>query len=220
MLCYTHWMKYQAVLFDMDGVVVDSEPVHEAAFRVTLRQYGHRLSENQYKQHFLGRTDEAGLQSYFDFVGETVDFPVVLDTKAREYLKLAADQLVPYLGALAFIRDLRARDIPLALVTGSLRAEADIVLKSFDLMAAFSAVIAAEDIHKSKPDPEGYLKGAAALGVAAEDCVVIEDAPSGVKAARAAGIRCVAVTNTHVVDELSEATFITNSLHAGLLEQL
>lgn len=213
-------MKYKAVLFDMDGVIVDSEPVHEAAFRATLHQYGHQLTEEQYKQHFLGKTDEAGLRSYFAFTSETVDFPVVLDTKAREYLQLAADQLVPYPGTLAFIRSLRAQQVPLALVTGSLRAEADIVLKAFDLVAAFSAVVAAEDIIKSKPDPEGYLKGAAALGIAPRDCVVIEDAPSGVKAAKAAGIPCVAVTTTHSLEELAEATFITNSLRAGVLEQL
>lgn len=213
-------MKYNAALFDMDGVIVDSEPVHEAAFRATLASYGHKLTERHYKDHFLGKTDEAGLQNYFNFIGETVDFPVALDKKAQEYMRLAAESLIPYSGTLELIRELRAKEIPIALVTGSLRAEADIVLRAFDLVSAFSVVIAAEDIRHSKPNPEGYLKGAATLKVDPENCVVIEDAPSGVKAAAAAGIPCVAVTSTHSPDELSEATYIVSRLRPGILDEL
>ncbi|HLZ14959.1 MAG TPA: HAD family phosphatase [Candidatus Saccharimonadales bacterium] len=195
-------MNYKAVLFDMDGVIVDSEPLHVAAFRATLKRYGHDLSEEQYKQHFAGRTDEAGFKQYFDFIGENVDLPTIMDEKARAYLELAADQLVPYPGVVEFIRDLAARKVPLALVTGSLRAEAEVTLKAFGLTDLFKAIVAAEDISQSKPHPQGYLKGAKALGSEPADCIVIEDAPSGVKAAKAAGMRCLAVTTTYTEEEL------------------
>lgn len=213
-------MNYRAVLFDMDGVIVDSEPLHVAAFQATLERYGHALTDEQYKQHFAGRTDEAGFKQYFDFIGETVDMPVIMDEKAKAYLALAADQLTPYPGVIELIQDLATREVPLALVTGSLGAEAEATLKAFALTGLFQAVIAAEDIIHSKPHPEGYLKGARALGVAPEDCVVIEDAPKGVDAARAAGMRCVAVSTTHTPRELEGATLILDRLAPGCLDKV
>jgi beta-phosphoglucomutase len=211
-------MSYIAVLFDMDGVIVDSEPIHVAAFQATLKLYGHDLSDEQYKQHFAGRTDEAGFNRYFDFISETVDLPVIMDEKAKKYLELAADQLVPYPGVIEFILDLAERKIPLALVTGSLRQEAEITLSAFNITKFFKAVITAEDILHSKPNPEGYLKGAKTLGVRPADCIVIEDAPSGVKAASAAGMRCLAVTTTHKEKELAGATLIVDQLRPGCFD--
>lgn len=211
-------MTYRAVLFDMDGVIIDSEQVHMAAFRAVLKRYGHDLTDKHYKQHFMGKTDEAGLKLYFEFMNERVDQGVVLDKKAKAYLALAADQLIAYPGIIEFIRELDQRAVALALVTGSLRAEADITLKAFELKPFFSAVIAAEDITASKPSPDGYLKGAEALGVKPTDCIVIEDAPSGVAAAKAAGMRCVAVTTTHSAEELKGATRIVDQLRLGCLD--
>jgi len=213
-------MNYKAVLFDMDGVIVDSEPLHVAAFQATLKNYGYSLSDEQYKQHFAGKTDEAGFKQYFDFIGETVDLPVIMDKKATAYLELAADRLVPYPGVIDFIKSLAEQGTPLALVTGSLRAEAEVTLKTFGLTGFFSSIVAAEDISRSKPSPEGYLKGARALRAMPSDCIVIEDAPSGVKAARAAGMRCLAVTTTHTKEELREATAITDQLRPGCIDSL
>ena len=213
-------MSYKAILFDMDGVIVDSEPLHVAAFQAALKRYGHSLTDEQYKQHFAGRTDEAGFKQYFDFIGEKVDLPVIMDEKASAYLELAADQLVPYPGVIEFIRDLASRNILLALVTGSLRAEAEIVLKAFGISEFFSVVVAAEDITHSKPNPEGYLKAANALNTNPTDCVVIEDAPSGVKAANAAGIRCLAVTTTHASEELKDAAAVVDQLTLSSLSML
>lgn len=213
-------MNYKAVLFDMDGVIVDSEPLHVAAFQATLKRYGHDLSEEQYKQHFAGKTDEAGFKQYFDFIGETVELPVIMDAKAKAYLELAADQLTPYPGVIELIRDLAKHEMPLALVTGSLRAEAEVTLKAFGIADLFKAIIAAEDISQSKPNPEGYFKGAQAVGFEPVECIVIEDAPSGVKAANAAGMRCVAVTTTHSEEELKGASLIIDQLRPGCLDSL
>lgn len=213
-------MTYKAVLFDMDGVIVDSEPLHVAAFQATLKNYGYGLSHEQYKQHFAGKTDEAGFKQYFDLIGETVELPVIMDKKAKAYLSLAADQLVPYPGVIECIRDLAKQNVALALVTGSLRAEAEVTLKAFNLISLFLAVVAAEDITQSKPSPEGYLKGAKALGIDPADCIIIEDAPSGVLAAENAGIRCVAVTNTHTKDELADAALLVDQLKPGCIDSL
>lgn len=208
-VCYTSSMKYEAALFDMDGVILDSEPLHAAAFQAALGQYGHELSEGDYKKYFAGKTDEAGFESYFKFLNEAVDMPMIIDEKARKYLELAGDQLAPYPGITQTIRQLATR-IPLALVTGSLKAEAEVALKTFEITDCFKVIIAAEDVSQSKPNPEGYNKAAEQLGVPNEKCVVIEDSPSGIKAAVAAGVDCIAVTNTHSADELLEATKIVD----------
>lgn len=219
-ICYTVRMNYKAVLFDMDGVIVDSEPLHVAAFQATLKRYGHDLTDGQYKQHFADKTDEAGFAHYFEFINETVHMPTIMDEKAKAYLELAADQLVPYPGVIELIQEQAERNMPLALVTGSLRAEAEATLTAFNIAALFSVIVAAEDIAHSKPSPEGYVKAAKALGVDPADCVVIEDAPSGVKAAKAAGIRCLAVTTTHTKDELREASEVIEQLRPGCLDLL
>ncbi len=204
-------MKYKAVLFDMDEVILDSERLHIAAFQATLAVYGHALAENEYKAHFAGRTDEAGFKLYFDHIGETVDLSMIMGIKAQKYVDLASDRLVPYSGIIDLIRSLK-RNVPLALVTGSLRAEAEIVLETFGVTDCFKLIIAAEDITRSKPDPEGYLKASKSLGIQPAQCVVIEDSPNGVQAALAAQMECIAITTTHTADDLVGATRVVTRL--------
>lgn len=204
-------MKYKAVLFDMDGVILDSEPLHVAAFQAVLKRYGHDLSDEQYKEHFAGRTDKEGFEQYFRFINESVELPAIMDEKARAYLELASDQLQPYPGVASVIREL-SRSTALALVTGSLRAEAEVALKACGIEDLFDVIIAAEDVSKSKPDPEGYQQAVRRLGLTPSECVIVEDSPSGIAAANAAGIAVIAVCNTHEPEELSGATKIVEQL--------
>lgn len=208
-------MKYKAVLFDMDGVILDSEPLHIAAFQATLGRFGHELDMSGYEAHFAGKTDEEGFKQYFSFINEQADIPNIMSEKAKAYLELAGDQLSPYPGIVPLIKELSAL-VPLALVTGSLHSEVDIALRACGIEGLFSVIVAAEDVTKSKPDPEGYLKAAKQLGVAAEDCVIVEDTPSGVNAAVAANIDCIAVTNTHTKEELKAATKVVDKLSFDL----
>lgn len=204
-------MKYEAILFDMDGVIFDSEPLHIAAFRTVLSRYGHELSQEDYVEHFAGKTDEAGFDSYFGSFTETFDLPAIMDEKAKVYLDLADSQLNPYPGIVPLIRELANRG-PLALVTGSLRMEAEAALKAFGINDCFKVIVAAEDITRSKPDPEGYNRAITELRVSPGQCIIVEDTPSGVRAARAAGVDCIAVTNTHTAEDLQDATHIVSRL--------
>lgn len=213
-------MSFRAVLFDMDGVIIDCEPIHLAAFQAVLKHHGHTLTDGQYKRYFAGKTDQAGFQDYFDSVGEGINVPAIMGEKAKAYLALASDRLIPYPGVIELIQDLAGRGIPLAIVTSSLRAEAELTLKFFGIRKLFSVVIAAEDFTHSKPDPESFLKGAVALHITPADCVAIEDTPSGVKSALAAGMRVIGVTNTHTAKELQEATLILGKLQPGCLDML
>lgn len=174
-------MRYKAVLFDMDGVILDSEPLHFAAFQATLGAFGHELDMSGFETHFIGKTDEEGIKQYFNFVNEEANVPIIMNEKAKKYLSLATDQLLPYPGVVNLIKQLSFL-VPLALVTGSSRNEVDVALKACDLEGVFSVIVTSNDITNSKPDPEGYLKAAKHLNVAAQDCVVVEDSPSGVSA--------------------------------------
>jgi beta-phosphoglucomutase-like phosphatase (HAD superfamily) len=130
-------MSYKAVLFDMDGVIVDSELLHVAAFQITLERFGYELTRDQYRKYFAGRADQAGFLSYFRFVGRSAHIPEIMRVKAREFLSLASEKLKLYPGVIEFILDFYKRRVPLGLVTSSPRAEADITLKVFDLADVF-----------------------------------------------------------------------------------
>lgn len=214
-------MKIQAVLFDMNGVIVDDEALHFAAFREVLGRRGLDLTRDGYLAYFAGKTDRKGFGDFFAAVdaGEAELGPL-MNEKAGAYQELAAESLEPYPGAVELIRHLKGRGVPLALVTGSLRAEAEAVLAAFGIEDVFSALVTADDITNGKPDPEGFLAAARVLGAAPEVCLVIEDAPSGVAAAKAAGMRCAAVLSTHSREDLAGADAYLTQLSAESLDEL
>ncbi len=150
------------------------------------------------------------------------DVELIIGSKVREYQDLVSEGVRGYEGVSSFIAVLEERGCKLAVVTSSLRAEAEAVLAGLGLSSQLSTVVvvAAEDVRRSKPDPEGYIVAARALGVAARDCLAIEDAPSGVAAAKASGMNVVAVTNTHSGEELRQADAVVTSLDADLANRV
>jgi HAD superfamily hydrolase (TIGR01509 family) len=215
-------MNYKAVLFDMNGVIVNDEPLHMVAFQAVLEARGYTLAEEQYNEFFVGRTDADGFLHYFESQHAQVDdMQKLLEEKAEAYQRLATGKLKPFPGVIEFIKDLAInKKFPLALVTSSLRVEAETVLKTFGLTDYFAGEVTADDITDGKPNPEGYLKGAAVLNMQPAECIVIEDAPSGVKAAHAADMKCVAVLNTYIHDQLNNADLVVERLGPGCLDQL
>ena len=211
-------MKYKAALFDMNGVIVDDEDLHEAAFTKVLTERGFDFDHAKYIEFFAGKTDDAGFISLYDSEGkETGDLKVIGADKAAAYQELAAEGLTPYPGVIDYIKALHSEGVRLALVTSSIRIEAETVLKVFNLSNLFETTITANEITKSKPDPEGYLKGASSLGLSPDECFIVEDAPSGVAAANAANIACLAVTNTHSAEELSGAQLVADKLDGNII---
>lgn len=203
----------EAVLWDLDGVLVDTARLHYEAWRQLLSEFGRSLSEDEFRRTFGLRNDLI----LRDILGELTDEQVESLSERKEALfrQCAAGRVTPLPGALALVRHVRDTGRRVALVTSTPRANIDFVLGQAGLVGAFDAVVAAEDVSKGKPDPEGYLLAARSLGVAPERCLVIEDAPGGIEAARRAGIRSLAVTTTHPREELHAADIVVDTLADG-----
>ena len=187
-----------AVLFDFNGVLVDDEDVHFEAFRRVLAAFDLTIEHHVYRR-FLGFDDRNTIIALLSHYGRRAALgderlSRVVVEKQNVYAQLAGQQPRLGFGARALVRALREAGARLAIVSGARRAEIDAVLDAAALRSTFDVVIAAEDVTRGKPDPEGYGLARARLEAAAGgplDAVAIEDAPAGLRAARGAGLRCV-----------------------------
>jgi beta-phosphoglucomutase len=204
-----------AVLFDMNGVLVDDEDLHERAFQSVVVQHGLHLSPADYRRYFAGKTDSAGFEAYLAqrAPGLAGSLDELVAAKAASYRERARQSLTAYNDAVALVRRLEQAGHQLGLVTGALRSEVNLILEQLGLTKTFTAIVAAGDTEQGKPSPAPFLLAAKCLNRRPQECVVIEDSPAGVAAARAAGMHCIAVTSTHARSELDEATQVVGTLH-------
>lgn len=206
-----------AVLWDMDGVLVDSAPYHYRAWRETLATVGVDLDEASFRRTF-GQRNDAILA---DLLGPDVSEEQVISlgtVKERRYRALVMQAgIAPLAGAVEWLRRLHARGIPQAVVSSAPRANITAVLEALGVADLFQALVSGEDVRQGKPHPESFLLAARRLGVPPERCQVVEDAPAGVEAARRAGMACLALTSSHPPEDLRAADWVVESL-AGLPE--
>lgn len=199
-----------AIIFDMNGVIIDDETIHEKAFSEVLQPFNITLSHEDYKRFFLGRSDMAG----FELLNQKYKLPISLDDIAKKkmerYWQFVNLGIPSVSGAVDAIKIL-SKSYLLALTTGATKVEVNAVFAQFQLADYFEAVISVEDFTQSKPHPEPYLVTAESLHVPNKECVVIEDAPAGIQSAKKAGMRCIAITTTHDRQELNLADLIIDS---------
>jgi HAD superfamily hydrolase (TIGR01509 family) len=181
------------VVFDLDGVIVDSEPLHERATDEYLASVGASVDQ-ALREDMMGRRVRELTDVLADRLGRPPD-EVFAEREAIFWRLLQRDGLRPMPGLRAAITRLSAAGLDLGVATSGTRAYVDLVLQRLGVRAAFRAVVSGEDVTHGKPDPEGYLRAAALLGADPAECVALEDTFHGVTAARAAGMRTVAVPN-------------------------
>lgn len=199
----------EAVIFDLDGVIVNSEPLHLLATRLALALIGRSLTEEEYYRRYVAFTDRE-LFSAFLGAGDP-DIDRLVQEKQRIYRELAKEGVKAYPETVAFIVKAWGA-FPLALTTGSTREEAEGALRALGLRDAFQVVVSCEDYRRGKPHPEPYLLTARFLQLPPKLCLVIEDTAEGIRAAKAAGMSCLALTSTHPRERLSEADLILDNL--------
>ncbi|HXP63573.1 MAG TPA: HAD family phosphatase [Dongiaceae bacterium] len=200
----------QAVIFDMDGVVVDSEPQHERAFLEVMRALGYADAHGLRFSDYVGRSDR---QLWVDFVAKNQPRQAVEELAAmkRAYLlELIRREQRLFAGLPALMAKLAGR-YPMALASGSERTIVEEVLRVGNLAQFFAAVVTDTEVPRGKPAPDIFLRAAQLLGVAPEKCCVIEDSKPGVAAGLAAGMQVIAITNTHPAAELRAATRVAQS---------
>jgi HAD superfamily hydrolase (TIGR01509 family) len=196
---------YQAVIFDMDGVIVDSEPRHAKAFFEVLREIGYEHTPDVNWDDYVGRSDFEVWQDFIAKYNPEHSLEQLLVMKRERVLEIIRRE-EPIFAGLGELVEKLSRVCKLGLASGSERPVVEAVLSLQDLRRFFSAVVTASEIKRGKPEPEIFLRAAELLGIAPADCWVIEDSKPGVKAGRAAGMRVIAITNTHPAQELKGAT--------------
>jgi beta-phosphoglucomutase-like phosphatase (HAD superfamily) len=200
----------RAVLFDMDGVLVDSEPAHLEVTCEALRHFGLPLPDDEaWEAVFFGRPDRDGLAEWFLLHHVAADIEAVMADKLTRFEARFADLVTAFDDGQWLARELHRHGLPLALVTGARRDEANLVLSRFDLCDVFAASISSDESITGKPDPIPYLMGADALSVTANECVVIEDAIPGLRAAEAAGATPIVVDRLDRPERFETLTPVT-----------
>lgn len=210
-----------AFIFDMDGVLIDSNPVHKIALQQFCREHGFELTEEQLREKIYGRTNRDWLLNLFgDLPEETIQRYAY--EKEALFRRLYAD-IKPLAGLMDFLKKMDKAGIPRAIATSAPRANVDFTVEHTGIGPYFSTILDDSFVSKGKPDPEIYLKSAAALKMDPANCVVFEDSLSGVKAGKAAGCKVVGLTTTHTNEELSDTDFNIPDFNiepGSILEQL
>lgn len=203
-------------LFDWDGVLVDSKALHQAAWDQVAAEFGYRHGPDDFRRHF-GSQNRRAITEILGWTRDRAQMERISARKESIYRERlgAADIWMP--GSAEFVEWLAARGVPCAVVSSSPRENIDVVLARGGLRRLFGTIVTAEDTRAGKPDPEGFLLGAARLGLAPEHCVVFEDAPAGIQAGLAGGMRVVALSTTHAAAELGGAQLVVAGLSPELV---
>ena len=223
----------RAVVFDFNGILVDDEPIHLRLFQRVLAEEGIELSSDDYYEEYLGYDDRGCFEAVLKAAGEEPGPGRVLRLIARKssyYQQVIRDEGYPFFpGAVELVRGLHERGVPLGLVSGALREEIEGALEQESLLSCFKVLVAAEDVERGKPDPEGYRMVLAELNSRAplperllhpHEVTAVEDSPAGIEAAAGAGLRTLGVAQTYEPAELSAAQAVVDSLAGLTVERL
>lgn len=219
----------RAVVFDFDGIIVDSEPLHYRAFQKVLEPLGAGFSWAEYLERYMGFDDRDAFREAFRISGIPLSaerLAELIDFKASLFHEVASEGVSAYPGVINLIKSISGT-IPLAICSGALRSDIEPVLRMLSLSDLFDCMITAEDVPASKPDPASYCLAVEKLQqmfpqneISAAEAVAIEDTPAGITSAKGAGLRVVAVTNSYPLEELHSADTVVASLADMTLKDL
>jgi beta-phosphoglucomutase len=210
-------MQY-AFIFDMDGVIVDSNPTHKIALKQFCKAHGYDLSENDLREKIYGRTNRDWLLNLFGDLDEAT-IQRYAEEKEALFRSLYTD-IKPVKGLIAFLENLDKHKISRAIATSAPRANVDFTLEKTNTGKYFKTILDDSFVTEGKPNPQIYLKSAKALGFDPANCIVLEDSLSGVKAGKRAGCKVVGITTTHTREELEETDLLIDDFDGLDLKSL
>lgn len=198
------------VIFDMDGVLVNSNPAHKEVIKQFCKKYQKEVTENFLRERVYGRTNKEWIPEVFGDISEEYS-----EKLAYEKEKMFRDMFDPnkYVipGLIEFLGKLRQSGIKCVLATSAPKENADFILSELGIENYFIAVLDSSDVNKGKPEPEVYLKAANKAGYPPEKCIIFEDSLAGVEAGLRAGAVVIGVTSTHDAEELKNCAIIIDS---------
>jgi beta-phosphoglucomutase-like phosphatase (HAD superfamily) len=217
----------QGIVFDFDGVIANSEPLHLLAFQQALSEEGIELTHDEYFSRYLGFDDVGLIERLARDRGIEMTVrraTALVAAKGVKLQQLMGTDGILFPGAAAFIRA-AAAEVPIAIASGALRHEIDEILEAAGLWSLFRAIVASGDTPESKPSPAPYRLAFTHLQAGAgpldpQRCVAIEDSRWGLESARGAGLRCVAVTNSYPARDLPGAELVVPGLQQLTLDAL
>ena len=208
----------RALVFDFNGTLSHDEPVLFAIYSELFAEHGRPLTEDDYFGTLAGNTEEAIIGGWLGVDGD--ELAALVEDRIDRYVRRADGSTIPD-QLRAAVRHAAAR-VPVAVVSGAYRREIEPVLEFAGLAECVTVLVAADDVRRGKPDPEGYVRALAALGdgLAPPHVVAFEDSEAGVASARGAGLRCLAVRGTHPDERLVEADGIVDAIGVDLVRSL
>lgn len=207
------------VLFDMDGVIVHSNPAHKKAIKKFCQKHNQDLSQDFLENRLYGRTNEEWIPELFGSISD-----VQLELLADEKEQMFRDMFVPeehiVSGVIPFIKRLKEEEVKMVVATSAPAENADYILNRLSIYDYFDAVLDSSHVTRGKPHPQPYLNAAKAIGFDASRCIVIEDSVSGVKSGLNAGAKVVGVATTHTREELNSCHLVIEDFEDLTLEDL
>jgi len=211
--------KIQAVIFDLDGLMICSEPVAYLVWRDLVESFGSEFSSSEYRQ-LIGGTPEESARWIMETKKLDIDIAELLERYWATRTRTVIEQVGLEPGVRELLADLQALGLPLAVASNSRRGYLEGVLTALEVHELFSAICSFDDVAHGKPAPDLFLAAASALGTAPRRCLVFEDSPVGLEAALRAGMRCVVVPNKELSDADFSGAYASFTSIVDLREQL
>ena len=199
-----------AVIFDMDGVLVDNNPVHIEVWKMLSEKLNFELTPEKIRNDLYGRTNaDAFRRLYRDDLPDEEYIKLSQDKEAL-YRKIYQPQIKPVPGLIEFLNTLKENNVPMAIATSAIPENVEFVTRELDIGGYFSVIVNETHVTKGKPDPQVYLLTAEKLGFKPSRCIVIEDSLSGVESGLSAGCKVIGLTTTHTKEELSNTDLVVD----------
>jgi beta-phosphoglucomutase len=208
-----------AVVFDMDGVLVDTNPYHKKAIKLFCDKYGLSLTEKELIQKVYGRTNTDWITNLFGELSQE-KLARYADEKETLFRELYLPHLKPVEGLMNFLESMKAAGIPLAIATSAPPANLHFIVQGLHIEAFFQTTLDETAVSHGKPNPEIYLKAAKALGFSNSQCIVIEDSLSGIAAGKSSGSKVIGITTTHAREEMIDTDLIIDHFNQITLNDL